>query len=136
MATTDANKFAVKAERQFGVAAMEEIRTAMKCPLPPPPEPQAEPQATPPEPQAEEQASGLAEQAEPQAEPQAEEQASGRAAPAAAGAVPLPQTDLFLLGTLPHDASAALDPASEDTQPAEFTCEPPQKRIGCLLGTV
>ena len=118
---------------------MEEIRTAMKCPLPPPPEPQAEPQATPPEPQAEEQASGLAEQASgpaEQAEPQAEEQASGRAAPAAAGAVPLPQTDLFLLGTLPHDASAAPDPASEDTQPAEFTCEPPQKRIGCLLGTV
>ena len=53
LATTDANKFAVKAERQFGVAAMEEIRTAMKCPLPPPPEPQAEPQATLPEPQAE-----------------------------------------------------------------------------------
>ena len=91
----------------------------MKCPLPPPSEPQAEPQATPPEPQAEEQAAGLD-----------DTDSATRDAIAAEGAAPL-------LSTSPPDVHAAPDLASEDTQPAaELMCEPPQTMNGCLFAAV
>ena len=131
LGTIDANPRAIKAERHFGLATMEEIRKTMKCPLPPLPPPQEKVLPTtelPPAPESKASAESA--------------QASGLAAtdgathvePTVAGASALAtsvDTDLVLVSTLlPVD----VDPALEDTQPAEITCALPQTTDGCLLG--